>query len=77
MGSSQTLLLIFQFLDCLGSDNDKQNMRSYKKAFSLYIKHRAYECPAEFGSLNDSDCTIIDKSYDNCTLEQLIVVTCM
>ncbi len=49
-------------------------MQAYKKAFSLYIRRSVYECPAEFGSLNDSDCTIIvklDKSYDDCTLEHL------
>ncbi len=68
---------IEHIIDCLGTDEDKQRMLSYKKAFSQYIKRRVYECPTEFGSLNDDDCTIVvklDKSYDDCTADQLIIL---
>ncbi len=66
--------IVEYIIDCLGSDKDKQNMRSYKEAFSVYIERRLYECPAEFGSFKDDDCTIIvklDEAYDDCTANQL------
>ena len=64
--------------DSLGTEDDKQQMSSYKKDFMEYIKRRVYECPAEFGSMNDGDCTIVvklDKSYDDCTADQLLMLT--
>ena len=59
-----------------GSDDDKKRLTLYKQDFIAYAKRRVYECPTEFGSFNDGDCSIVvklDKSYDNCTLEQLII----
>ena len=64
--------------DSLGTEDDKQRMSSYKKDFVDYIKRRIYECPAEFGRMNDSDCSIVvklDKSYDECTADQLLILT--
>ena len=69
--------IIEHITDFLGTDKDKQMMLSYKEAFSQYVERRVYECPAEFGSLNDDDCTIIvklDESYDDCTALQLIIL---
>ena len=67
--------IIEHITNFLGTDDDKQKMSSYQNAFLLYIEHRVYECPAEFNSLNNSDCTIfvkLDESYDDCTAKQLI-----
>ena len=64
--------------DNLGTKDDKQQMSSYKKDFVTYIKRRIYECPAEFGPMNDSDCSIVvklDKTYDDCTADQLVILT--
>ena len=64
--------------DDLGTEDDKQQMSSYKKDFATYMKRRLYECPAEFGPMNNSDCTIIvklDKTYDDCTADQLVILT--
>ncbi len=69
---------IIEHITCrLGTDEDKQKMLLYKKAFSRYIERRVYQCPAEFGSFNDDDCTIIvklDQSYDDCTANHLIIL---
>ncbi len=57
-----------------GSNNDKTKFSLYKEDFAAYAKRRVYECPAEFGSFNDGDCSIVvklDTSYDNCTIAQL------
>ena len=64
--------------DSLGTEDDKKRMSSYKIDFVDYIKRRIYECPAEFGPMNDSDCSIVvklDKSYDECTADQLLILT--
>ena len=66
--------LVEHIVEYLGTDEDKQNMSSYKQSFTEYAKRRVYECPAEFGYENQNDCTItvkLDKSYDCCTLNQL------
>ena len=66
--------LIEHISNVFGTDEDKQKMLSYKKRFAEYAERRVYECPAEFGSQNETDCHIIvklDKTYDGCTLDQL------
>ena len=66
--------IVEHLIQYLGTDEDKQNMSSYKQSFAEYAKRRVYECPTEFGYENEGDCTIIvklDEHYDNCTLRQL------
>ena len=67
--------LVEHIADTLGTDEDKQRVASYKKAFVAYAKRRVYECPAEMCSESKGVGTTIivklDRSYDNCTLQQL------
>ena len=66
--------LVEHIIKCLGTENDKKSMTSYKQSFAEYAKRRVYECPTEFGYENQDDCTIIvklDRSYDDCVVEQL------
>lgn len=68
---------LFRFLvNHCGSEQDKQNLAEYEKAFEEYIKRKVFECPSQLGEISDSDLegtllVKIDKHYDDCSAYQL------
>ena len=58
-----------------GTNDDKQNLESYRTKFIHYAKRRVYECPAIISNLNPANETELhvklDSKYDNCTVAEL------
>ncbi len=68
--------LLEDMVDHLGTEQDKQNMISYKSDFMKYAERMVYECPAELGYQVEGDHTLhvkLDSTYDNSTLNQLAI----
>ena len=67
--------LIEHIIKELGTRNDKSKLLKYKEDFNQYAKRKIFECPPEFGSVNDADhaevFVKIDSYYKNCTAAQI------
>ena len=67
--------LIEHIIKELGTRNDKTKLQKYKEDFNQYAKRKIFECPPEFGSVNDGDhadvFVKVDLYYKNCTAAQI------
>ena len=67
--------LIKLIIKQLGTEEDKAKLQKYKQDFNQYAKRRIFECPPEFGPVNDTSHTDvfvkIDSQYKYCTVAQI------
>ena len=67
--------LIEYMIQLSGTDDDKQNLESYRTKFSNYAERRVYECPAIISKSNSSETELhvkLDSKYDKYTVDELI-----
>ena len=59
----------------LGTDQDKVELKDYKKDFRQYSKRRIFECPPVYGPMSNAGHTDlvlkVDSAYDQFTVEEL------
>ena len=67
--------VIEHIVDGLGTDQDKFELRNYKREFYQYAKRRIYECPPVYGPMSDADHADLilktDSVYSEFSVEQL------
>ena len=67
--------VIEHIVNGLGTDQDKVELKDYKKDFSQYSKRRIFECPPVYGPMSNADHTDlvlkVDSAYDQFTVEEL------
>jgi hypothetical protein len=60
-----------------GTNQDKENMASYKKDFVKYAECCITQCPSEVGKMSEEGCAnlfvTLDDSFDNCAVSHLNV----
>ena len=64
--------IIEHIIDKFGTQQDKDNLTEYKKAFNEYASNRhVFKCPAEVGTITKNDVTMfvtLDETHDNSTV---------
>ena len=59
----------------LGTNQDKVELKDYKKEFHQYSKRKIFECPPVYGPMSNADHTDlvlkVDSAYDQFTVEEL------
>ena len=59
----------------LGTEEDKDRLKEYKKKIHQYAKHRVYECPPQFGPDSKAGHVDIfvklDSQYENYTVPEI------
>ena len=67
--------VIEHIVDGLGTDQDRVELRNYKKAFDEYSKRRIYECPPVYGPMSSADhaelVLKLDSVYEKFTVKEL------
>ena len=67
--------VIEHIVNGLGTDQDKVELKDYKKDFHQYSKRRIFECPPVYGPMSNADHTDlvlkVDSAYDQFTVEEL------
>ena len=67
--------VIEHIVNGLGTDQDKVELKDYKKDFRQYSKRRIFECPPIYGPMSNADHTDlvlkVDSAYDQFTVEEL------
>ena len=67
--------VIEHIIDGLGTDQDRVELKSYKKEFDEYSKRRIYECPPVYGPMsnaNHADLIVkLDSVYEKFTVKEL------
>ena len=68
--------LIEHIIKALGTKEDKAKLQKYKDDFNQYAKRRIFECPPDFGTLNDdadhADIFVkVDSQYENYTVAEI------
>ena len=64
--------IVEHIINKFGTEQDKENLSKYKRAFNEYASNRhVFKCPTEVGKLTKHDVTMfitLDKSHDNSTV---------
>ena len=66
--------LVSSLVASLGTTDDKIQFEKYEAEFKEYARRRIYECPSEFGKLNNTNAILtikLDSHYEQCSLNQL------
>ena len=66
--------LIEDLIGLLGSDEDKERLKSYKKKFAEYAKRRLYECPSKVATRVASHCDVyvkVESRFEQYSLHEL------
>jgi len=67
--------VVEHIVDGLGTDQDRVELRNYKKAFDEYSKRRIYECPPVYGPMSSADhaelVLKLDSVYEKFTVKEL------
>jgi len=67
--------IIKHIIKVLGTEEDKDRLKEYKKKFNQYAKHRVYECPPQFGPESKAGHVDIfvklDSQYENYTVTEI------
>ena len=69
--------ILEQLILCLGTDDDKEQLKKYEKAFQEYAKRRLFKCPSKIGSDTGQAKIVItlDRAFKDSTLSHLILLT--
>ena len=69
--------ILENIIEELGTEKDKERLKTYKEHFNKYEKRRIFECPSEFGPVSDvgyADLFVkLDAVYENFTLAEIQV----
>jgi len=67
--------IIKHIIKVLGTKEDKDRLKEYKKKFHQYAKRRVYECPPQFGpesKAGHADVFVkVDSQYENYTVTEI------
>ena len=67
--------VIEHIVDGLGTDQDRVELKNYKKEFDEYSKRRIYECPPVYGPMSNADhaklVLKLDSVYEKYTVKEL------
>ena len=67
--------IIKHIIKTLGTEEDKERLREYKKKFHQYAKHRVYECLPQYGpesKAGHADIFVkVDSQYENYTVAEI------
>ena len=66
--------LLSELVTQLGTPNDKELFEQYGRDFTVYAQRRVFECPSEFGELNQTKTDVVvklDHHYNQCIVDQL------
>ena len=70
-----TITLFKHIIKVLGTKEDKDRLKEYKKKFHQYAKRRVYECPPQFGpesKTGHADVFVkVDSQYENYTVTEI------
>ena len=72
--------ILEHMITVLGTEEDKENLRRYKKEFDQYAKRRIYECLPQFGPVSETgyaDLFVkIDSLYERYTVTEVEIFRC-
>ena len=67
--------ILENIIEELGTEEDKERLKTYKEHFNTYAKRRIFECPSEFGPVSDAghvDIIVkLDVQYKNFTVADI------
>ena len=67
--------ILEHIIEELGTEEDKQRLKTYKQHFNHYAKRRIFECPSEFGPVGDTGyadiCVILDAQHEQYTVAEI------
>ena len=69
--------ILEHIIEELGTEEDKERLKTYKEHFKKYAKRRIFECPSEFGPVSDAGHADIfvklDSQYEIFTIAEIEV----